>query len=306
MRVLMLGATGRLGRRVAAHLHRRGHTVVGVSRRRAQALRREPAYGWIVGDLHRDLEPADWQGKLFGFDAVVNCAGLRRESRDGSFETVHALGPAALYQACLQAGIGKIVHVTLDGDPAARRCHALATRHYAERRLESLDLDWVVLACAEGTTPQRVAAAVADALEDGAVRRCRLATADAKLRLLYDGDCPICAFEMRRLRTLDRGQRLDCEDIAAPGFDAARYRTTREALMGRMHAIARDGTMLIGMDAIRAAYAAVGLGWVLSPTRLPVIREMADKAYAAFAGNRYRISRWLGMRCGERCSAGKR
>jgi len=306
MRVLILGATGRLGNGVAAELRRRQHAVVGVSRRRERAFRRHPDYGWIVGDLHRDLEPGDWQRKLFGFDAVVNCAGLRRESRAASFETVHALGPAALYQACAQAGVRKVVHVTPEGDPSARRCHGLATRRYAERKLESLDLDWVLLACSDGATPERIAGAVADALEDAEGARCRRAVAEPKLRLLYDGDCPICVFEMRRLRSLDRRRRLDYEDIGAPGFDPRRYGTSREALMGRMHALAPDGELLVGMDAIRAAYTAVGLGWLLSPTRWPLLRGLADRAYLAFARHRYAISRALGMACGERCAAGGR
>lgn len=306
MRVLILGATGTLGREVAAHLHARGHDIVGVSRRRKQAFDCLPEYGWVAGDLHRDLEPADWRRKLFAFDAVVNCAGLRRETRNASFETVHALGPAALYQACLEAGVAKVIHVTPEGDAAERRCHALATRRYAERRLESLDLDWVVLACADGAAAPAVARAVAEALESSRASRCRRAVSEAKLRLLYDGDCPICAFEMRRLRSLDRKSRLAYEDIAEPGFDAARYHTTRDALMGRMHAVAADGKLLIGMDAIRAAYTAVGLGWLLAPTRLPLLRPIADRAYLAFARNRYAISRWLGMSCGERCAAGGR
>ena len=123
MRVLILGATGPLGGALAAHLHARGHAVVGVSRRRAEAFERHPEYGWIQGDLHRDLEPEAWLRKLHGFDAVLNCAGLRRESAHAHFETVHALGPAALYRACERAGVRRVVHLTPAGDPAAKRSH---------------------------------------------------------------------------------------------------------------------------------------------------------------------------------------
>jgi len=125
--------------------------------------------------------------------------------------------------------------------------------------------------------------------------------APGPLVLLYDGACPICVFEMRRLKGLDRARRLAYRDIAAPEFDAARYGTSRDAMMGRMHAVAPDGRVLVGMDAIRAAYTAVGLGWVLAPTRLPWVRAVADRAYLWFAANRYAISRWLGMRCESGC-----
>jgi len=352
VRVLILGATGFIGRHVAAHLHGRGHAVVGVSRRRAAAFERYPQYGWIPGDLHCDLEPEAWSRRLHAFDAVVNCAGLHREGRDTGFETVHALGPVALYRACEAAGVRRVVHLTVPGDAAACRSHWLATRRYAERRLESLTLDWVVLehplilgeappALAELPTgiarvaPLTIAdlcEAVGHALEDPAAarRHYRLTgpktfaalketrdfaeltgrpphgAAPGPLTLLYDGNCPICAFEMRRLAKLDRARRLAYRDIATPGFDAGRYGTTFEAMMGRMHALTADGRMLVGMDAIRAAYSAVGFGWVLAPTRLPWLRALADRAYLWFAGNRYAISRWLGMRCEGACHLGPR
>lgn len=305
MRVLMLGATGSIGRAVAAHLHARGHALVGVSRRRAQAFERYPDYGWIVGDLHKDLESEVWLRKLHRFDAVVNCAGLVHESADAHFETVHALGPAALYRACERAGVRRIVHVTPAGDPAASRSHGLATRRYAERQLSCLDLDWIVVACPPGVPTRTLCEAVAVGLESAEARRW-MSLRPPRLLLLYDGACPICSYEMRRLRGLDRAQRLDYADISVQGFDAAAYGTTMAALMGRMHARVPDGTLLSGMDAIRAAYSAVGLGWLLSPTRLPLVRGLADRAYVAFARNRYAISRMLGMRCGPACNFGRR
>jgi uncharacterized protein YbjT (DUF2867 family) len=347
MRVLIAGATGFIGRHVAAHLHARGHAVVGISRRRAAAFDRHPEYGWIVGDLHHDLEPEIWSRKLYGFDAVVNCAGLYRENAGSSFETVHALGPVALYRACERAGVRRIVHLTVPGDAAACRSHWLATRRYAERKLESLALDWVVLEhpLILGETPPALAElppslarvaplAIADlceaverSLEEpwAAHRRFRLTgrrtfialkeTTDfteltgrpprgavaGPLVLLYDGACPICEFEMKRLHGLDRAKRLAYRNIAVPGFDAGRYGTNLDAMMGRMHAVTPDGRLLVGMDAIRAAYAAVGFGWVLAPTRLPWVRRLADRGYAWFAANRYAISRWLGMRCDGKC-----
>lgn len=343
MRVLIAGASGFIGRHVAAHLHARGHAVVGITRRRAAAFARHPEYGWICGDLHRDLEPEAWSRKLHAFDALVNCAGLYREGAGAGFETVHALGPAALYRACERAGVRRIVHLTVPGDARACRSHWLATRRYAERQLESLPLDWVVLAhpLILGEKPpefaelppglSRVAPlavedlceAVSRSLEEPAAARRRYLLTGARtltalkttgdfaeltgrppcdarperLLLLYDGACPLCVFEMRRLEGLDSARRLEYCNIAAPGFDATRYGASLDALMGRMHAVAADGRLLVGMDAIRAAYGAVGLGWLLAPTRLPWLRRLADRVYLWFATNRYAISRWLGMRC---------
>ena len=58
-----------------------------------------------------------------------------------------------------------------------------------------------------------------------------------EITFLHDGDCPLCAREVAMLRRLDRGRgRLGFDDIAAPGFDAARYGATHAELMARIAA----------------------------------------------------------------------
>jgi predicted DCC family thiol-disulfide oxidoreductase YuxK len=118
------------------------------------------------------------------------------------------------------------------------------------------------------------------------------ARADAfEIALLYDGECPLCAREIAGLRRLDRGRgRLRFVDIAAPGFDASRYGRTRAELMARIHGALPDGRLVEGMEVFRRAYAAVGLGWLLAPTRWPGLRRVADAAYRWFARNRLRLT----------------
>ena len=109
--------------------------------------------------------------------------------------------------------------------------------------------------------------------------------------LLYDGDCPLCSREVAMLRRRDRGRgALALVDIAAPGFDAARYGRTHETLMARIHGVLPDGTVIEGMEVFRRAYAAVGLGWVLAPSRWPLLGRGFDAAYRWFARNRLRLT----------------
>jgi predicted DCC family thiol-disulfide oxidoreductase YuxK len=119
--------------------------------------------------------------------------------------------------------------------------------------------------------------------------------------LLYDGECPLCAREIRMLRRLDRRGRLRFEDIAAPDFDAARYATTREALMARIHGVLPDGSLVRDVEVFRRAYAAVGLGWLLAPSRWPLLRPLFDGAYGVFARNRLR---WTGREAAA-CESGR-
>lgn len=102
--------------------------------------------------------------------------------------------------------------------------------------------------------------------------------------VLIDGDCPLCRHEARLLRRLDRGRgRLALVDIAAPGFEPARYGRTQSELMGSIHGVTGDGRVVTGMEVFRRAYGAVGLGWLLAPTGWSVLRLVFDGLYGVFA-----------------------
>lgn len=112
-----------------------------------------------------------------------------------------------------------------------------------------------------------------------------------QIQVLHDGDCPLCAREIAFLQRLDRGRgQIAFEDIAAPGFDPRVYATDHAALMARIHGVLPDGSLIEGVEVFRRAYAAVGLGWLVAPTRWPGLRRLADAAYRAFARNRLRLT----------------
>jgi predicted DCC family thiol-disulfide oxidoreductase YuxK len=129
----------------------------------------------------------------------------------------------------------------------------------------------------------------------------------SRLKLLYDGECPFCRREAQWLKRRDRGGRLMLEDITALGFDPSRYGLTRQEVMDVLHVVLPDGRIVRGAEAVRQAYQAIGLGWLVAPTRLPVVRGVLDRLYLAFAHNRVGLGRWFGRRCqGGACSMAKR
>ena len=112
-----------------------------------------------------------------------------------------------------------------------------------------------------------------------------------EVRVLYDGGCPLCRREIRALRRLDRGRgRISFEDIAAEGFDPSAYGLSDETLRSRNHGVLPDGTLIEGVEVFRRLYTAVGLGWLLAPTRWPALRTLSEAAYRAFARNRLRLT----------------
>jgi predicted DCC family thiol-disulfide oxidoreductase YuxK len=116
---------------------------------------------------------------------------------------------------------------------------------------------------------------------------------DFPLTVFYDAACPVCALEMDSLRRRDRCGRLNLVDMSAPGFDARRHGLGHDNLDAVIHALRPDGTVLRGMEVLRSAYAAAGLGWLLQATRWPLLKPAFDAAYRGFARHRHAISRTL-------------
>ena len=144
MRVLLVGATGFVGRHIGKALVRAGHEVIGCARNRHGAFRRYPDLGWMRADLATDVYRETWIPRLMGFDAVINAAGILRERAHDNFAAVHFAGPRALYEACAQAGVRRVIHVSALGCDRNPRPYA-ETKLRLDRHLATLDLDWVVL-----------------------------------------------------------------------------------------------------------------------------------------------------------------
>ena len=137
MNVLLLGATGFIGRYVAQALHAQGHTVVNLPTPQGQRL-----------DMARMSGVADWLPLLAGVDAVVNAVGVLRERPGQPMAQVHTAAPVALFQACAQAGVRRVLQVSALGVDAGRTAYA-RTKRDADAALLALTrdgrLDGVVL-----------------------------------------------------------------------------------------------------------------------------------------------------------------
>ncbi|AWL10882.1 hypothetical protein HMF8227_00376 [Saliniradius amylolyticus] len=110
------------------------------------------------------------------------------------------------------------------------------------------------------------------------------------LTLFYDGLCPLCQKEMSKLSQLDTDEKLRFVDIQQPDFEQRYPQIDYQAANERLHAITEQGEILTGLDVTYRAWQAVGHGWLIAPLRWPVVRIVADWAYAVFARHRYLIS----------------
>jgi uncharacterized protein YbjT (DUF2867 family) len=131
MRVLVIGASGFVGRYLVARLRRDGMAVTAAGR-----------HGPCRCDLATD-STADWLPRLAGIDAVVNCAGLIRDT-GGSYDAVHDRGARALFDACHAAGV-RVIQISALGadDQATTRYHL--TKRAADHHLARTASDWAIV-----------------------------------------------------------------------------------------------------------------------------------------------------------------
>lgn len=138
MRVLVVGASGFIGRHVVGRLLAEGMYVTVAGRVPDRLTRLWPGAAAMACDLSRD-DSAVWAGRLAGIDAVVNCAGLMGDGAD--YAAVHDRGARALFDACLSVGMGRIIHLSALGAEAQAATAYHRSKAEAEAHLASLDPD---------------------------------------------------------------------------------------------------------------------------------------------------------------------
>lgn len=139
--MLLLGATGFIGERLLNALRGGGYDVAcGVRPGMAAAGCRT-----IEVDYARDHSAAVWLPRVAGFDFVINAVGILRQSPALSFEAVHVDAPDALFRACAEANVRKVIHISALGADL----HAVSRYHLSKKRgddrLAVLSLPWVIV-----------------------------------------------------------------------------------------------------------------------------------------------------------------
>lgn len=101
MNILLCGASGFLGRSIARSLRAAGHHVV---EGRSSEM-----------NFSTDHDPRVWLPRLANVDAVVNAVGILRDTPRRKLDAIHHRAPAALFEACAQAGVKRVVQISANG-----------------------------------------------------------------------------------------------------------------------------------------------------------------------------------------------
>ena len=149
MNILVVGAAGFIGRHLVQRLVESDHDVTPCGTDPASLRRLFPGARCIAGEYGRDSAEV-WVSRLAGVDVVINAAGLIRETARRTYRAVHTEGPIALFEACLAAGVGRVLQVSALGADAAAATSYHLSKGAADNHLAALDpagerLDWCVL-----------------------------------------------------------------------------------------------------------------------------------------------------------------
>ena len=113
-----------------------------------------------------------------------------------------------------------------------------------------------------------------------------------EIKLLYDGQCPLCLREVNFLQKKDAGRGLVAfVDIASDRYSPEDHGgVSFEAAMGRIHAVLPDGDVIQNVAVFRRVYEVLGMGWIYAPTAWPVIGPVIDGLYSLWADWRLKLT----------------
>jgi uncharacterized protein YbjT (DUF2867 family) len=141
--VLIAGASGFIGARLASACLLAGDTVICASRQGGPAGL--PGARQMRLDYTGMPPPEALAEQLGGVDVVVNAVGILRERGAQTFEALHVTGPVALFSAAARAGVRRIVQISALGAQPGAIARYHASKHRADRALASLPVDGVIV-----------------------------------------------------------------------------------------------------------------------------------------------------------------
>lgn len=139
MTVLVTGATGFIGRRVAAELASRGTPVRALSRAPSTTVQGvEP----VPGDI---LDLPSLTKAFQGVDSVVHLAAVIREHGGSTFRRVNYEGMRNVLEAARAAGVQRLVHASTIGATSDPSYHYLHSRWLAEQEVARSGIPYTIL-----------------------------------------------------------------------------------------------------------------------------------------------------------------
>lgn len=138
---------------------------------------------------------------------------------------------------------------------------------------------WGLFLCLLAKIANIIEKATAETLEDRDLKN--------NLKLLYDGECPICKREVCILQKKDSQTKIKFIDISSKEFSPFENNNIDyNTAMSQIHAIDGKGNLLVGISAFAAVYASCQLLVTSTLLRIPFIKRTLKPLYTLFAKKR--------------------
>lgn len=138
---------------------------------------------------------------------------------------------------------------------------------------------WGLFLCLLTKIANIVEKATAETLEDR--------DSKTNLKLLYDGECPICKREICILQKKESQTKIKFIDITSKEFSPFENNNIDyNTAMSQIHAIDGKGNLLVGMPAFATVYARCQLLVTSTLLRIPFIKKILKPLYTLFAKKR--------------------
>jgi uncharacterized protein YbjT (DUF2867 family) len=149
MVILITGATGFIGRHLVNALQNTDHIVWCAVRNIDEAKKVFPQANCFSADFTQDFNVNIWLRRMrrigVNIDVVINTVGIIAENNQQNFSTLHTKTPQALFAACSEAGVKKIIQISALGadDDAQSKFHR--SKKEADDFLRLLPIQSIIL-----------------------------------------------------------------------------------------------------------------------------------------------------------------
>ncbi|MDA8562158.1 SDR family oxidoreductase, partial [Gammaproteobacteria bacterium] len=140
--ILITGANGFIAREIIANLSLLKHEIIACVR--SKSFINIPCSKLIEIDFKKKISEKSWAPYLENIDAVINCAGVFQTARDKTMWDIHYNTPKALFNACKNSGVKKIIQISALGIDKVDTLYA-KTKLAADKYLESININSTII-----------------------------------------------------------------------------------------------------------------------------------------------------------------
>jgi nucleoside-diphosphate-sugar epimerase len=144
MNVLLTGYSGFIGSRVLNALLRADHRVLCAGRRRPP-IELDGVVAFVAKDFMHDVDAQRWLPHLTGVDVVINAVGVLASEPSNDLVRVHTTGPIALFDACVAAGVRRVIQVSALGADEGAATEFHTSKRAADDHLRRLSVEHVIV-----------------------------------------------------------------------------------------------------------------------------------------------------------------